>query len=97
MNNVLNLSCDQLNTKSKPLEINKLITDISNEFSYRINELKGEIKVHNYPYPLYTQTYNNQLFNVFNNLVDNAIKYSKEKPNINISIKKNMMMSPAST
>ncbi len=89
VNNVLNLSCDQLNTKSKPLEINKLITDISNEFSYRINELKGEIKVHNYPYPLYTQTYNNQLFNVFNNLVDNAIKYSKEKPNINISIKKN--------
>lgn len=72
--------------ENEKINLNELVYNISNQFSFRINSLKGN---------LYTNILEKEYFhscdklhvtNAISNLIDNAIKYSPENPIIHISL-----------
>lgn len=82
---ILKLSCDS----SKSFEVNEvdvkqIIEQLRDSFAYRVAEKNGQIKTHFRAKSHQLKSYNGRLTLVLSNLLDNAIKYSKEQPNIEI-------------
>ncbi|PKP46119.1 MAG: two-component sensor histidine kinase [Bacteroidetes bacterium HGW-Bacteroidetes-12] len=76
---------DKLKLENEPIDIHQLINDSVKSFELLINQQEGKIisnlKATNYIF------YGDKVHisNILYNLIDNAIKYSPEKPEINIS------------
>ena len=66
-------------------DINKLIIDSADKFRSKIAELNGTLKMNLEKNILPIQIDPFHIGNVFNNLLDNAVKYSNNKPEIIIS------------
>ena len=68
--------------------LNEIISDVVSNAQFRIQQLDGNIQLY-LPAELITIKADKMHFtHVFSNLVDNAIKYSKEAPMIEISLKR---------
>ncbi len=83
--NILKLSCKT----SKDIEVNQIdikevIEQLISSFKYRVEEQDGRIKTIFRANNHQLKSHNGRLTLVLSNLLDNAIKYSKEKPFIQI-------------
>jgi two-component system, OmpR family, phosphate regulon sensor histidine kinase PhoR len=74
----------QFRLKKRLVDIHELIREIVNKFSLTINERGGEIKTHYCSGNYVIEADKTHLTNVITNLLDNANKYSPEKPWIRI-------------
>ena len=63
-----------------------MIKNISNQFSFRINSLKGSLHINIIEKEYFHFCDKLHVTNAISNLIDNAVKYSPEKPIINISL-----------
>ena len=72
--------------ENEKININELIKNISNQFSFRINSLKGNLHINIWEKEHFHSCDKLHVTNAISNLIDNAIKYSPEKPIINISL-----------
>lgn len=78
----------ELKLRKEPVLINEVLHEIYSHVQLRTNNLGGKIEL-NIPSQLITiQADKVHLTNVINNLIDNAIKYSEESPNICIEMTK---------
>ncbi len=78
---------DKGQVKLNKEEINLLdvLKRVKDNFSLKISQLGGEIRIKNELPELIFEGDNQHMTNVFQNLIDNAIKYSSEIPKITIS------------
>jgi two-component system, OmpR family, phosphate regulon sensor histidine kinase PhoR len=74
-----------LDLKLETLDINALVTDILINFDLRIQQTQGSISFENVANLPNIKADKFHLSNVIYSLLDNAVKYSKEKPEIAIS------------
>lgn len=72
--------------ENEKININELIKNISNQFSFRINSLKGNLHINILEKEHFHSCDKLHVTNAISNLIDNAVKYSPEKPIINISL-----------
>jgi two-component system phosphate regulon sensor histidine kinase PhoR len=75
----------QLQLNFRPVHIHELITDILDNYQLQLKEKKGEIRVQLNAKSDLIKADEVHFTNMISNLIDNAIKYSKEKPRISIS------------
>lgn len=73
-----------LNLKFEKLSLHKIIEEILNQISFRVEQLQGTIKLELSASQETIEGDRIHLENVVHNLLDNAIKYSPEKPKIEI-------------
>ena len=76
---------DKLKFSFDPIDINDLILKVNNSFSLQIQKLNGKISHNLDPDIPIILADENHLINSLLNLLDNAIKYCKDIPQINIS------------
>lgn len=67
--------------------VNEVIYDIVNRAQFRINSINGKINVDICTELVYIQADKMHFTNVISNLIDNAIKYSKEVPEVTIDMR----------
>jgi two-component system phosphate regulon sensor histidine kinase PhoR len=78
----------EVKLREEKVILNELIHEVTNHAQFRIQNSGGTIKL-NIPNELITiQTDKMHMTNIVTNLVDNAIKYSSEAPNIEISLRR---------
>ncbi|MCL4167820.1 UNVERIFIED_CONTAM: hypothetical protein GTU68_009421 [Idotea baltica] len=78
----------QLKLKKEEVDIIEIVNQVRGKFSLKISQLGGDIKFANdLPEMEFVGDYQH-LTNVFQNLIDNAIKYTQEIPKIHISTAK---------
>ncbi|NCI48037.1 sensor histidine kinase [Sediminibacterium soli] len=75
----------QLQLNFQPLHVHVLITDILDNYQLQLKEKEGEIRVQLNAKSDLIKADEVHFTNMISNLIDNAIKYSKEKPRITIS------------
>ncbi len=77
----------RIEKKCKPLKIENLLINVLNSLNLLIKENKAEITYESLPTVVADES---QLFRVFQNLIENAIKFRKEdeNPKIHISVRK---------
>jgi len=81
--NILKLSCESVKeTELNEVDLKNVIDELIKSFSYRIEERGGELKASYGAKSHLLNSYNGRLSLVLSNLLDNAIKYSKEQPKI---------------
>jgi two-component system phosphate regulon sensor histidine kinase PhoR len=71
----------------KPLHIHQIIEDVADNFILRLNEKQGELETHLQADNDMIEADEVHISNLINNLMDNAVKYSKDNvpPHISIS------------
>jgi two-component system phosphate regulon sensor histidine kinase PhoR len=74
----------QFRLKKKQVDIHDLLMDIVNKFSMTVQERGGELKAHYCAEKHFIEVDKSHLTNVIMNLLDNANKYSPQKPWIRI-------------
>ncbi len=78
----------EVKLREEKVILNELIHEVTNHAQFRIQNSGGTIKL-NIPNELITiQTDKMHMTNIVTNLVDNAIKYSSEAPDIEISLRR---------
>ena len=75
----------QVKLNEEPINLLDVLNRVKDNFSLKISQLGGEIKIKNDSPELIFEGDNQHMTNVFQNLIDNAIKYSSEIPKISIS------------
>ena len=75
----------QVKLNEEPINLLDVLNRVKDNFSLKISQLGGEIKIENDLPELIFEGDNQHMTNVFQNLIDNAIKYSSEIPKITIS------------
>jgi two-component system, OmpR family, phosphate regulon sensor histidine kinase PhoR len=75
--------------KREALDIHVLLADVIDKFSIQVKEKGGEISTDFSARQTSIEADQNHLSNVIYNLLDNAVKYSKESPSIKISTSNN--------
>jgi two-component system phosphate regulon sensor histidine kinase PhoR len=78
----------QLKLKEEPLELNEIVSQAVQKSKIRIPEGKGQINLEQSPGLLPFTGDPVHTANLISNLIDNAIKYSKEKVDINVITRK---------
>ena len=71
--------------KREDLELHGLIRDTVDKFKIQLKEKEGEIKLNLQSLETLVEADKNHLTNVIYNLLDNAMKYSKSAPRIELS------------
>ena len=74
-----------LTLERKPININAMLENIADSFRVAVESKEGQIDLHLATESLVADVDETHLSNAFYNLVDNAYKYSRQKPEINIS------------
>ncbi|MBK3517571.1 sensor histidine kinase [Carboxylicivirga marina] len=83
---ILKLSCDtNSEAERNEIDMKEVIEQLMRSFAYRIEEKGGEMKASYNAKRHHLNSYNSRLSLVMSNLLDNAIKYSKEQANISIN------------
>ena len=82
---IATLNPNQLKIKSEKIHIHKVIEELENSFQLKLEEKSGGIKLNLSAEKDIIEGDPFHLSNVFNNLIDNAIKYCSGKPNVRIS------------
>lgn len=77
----------ELKLKSEKLNLNEIIQQVAMNAQFRVKNSEGEIRLHLTEEPIYIHGDRVHTTNIISNLIDNAIKYSKESPQIDISLK----------
>ena len=75
----------QVKLNEEPINLLDVLNRVKDNFSLKISQLGGEIKIENDLPELIFEGDKQHMTNVFQNLIDNAIKYSTEIPKITIS------------
>ena len=75
----------QVKLNEEPINLLDVLNRVKDNFSLKISQLGGEIKIENDLPELIFEGDKQHMTNVFQNLIDNAIKYSSEIPKITIS------------
>ena len=70
----------------KPLHMHKIIEDVADNFALRLQEKGGDMEMHLNAENDFVEGDEVHINNIVNNLLDNAVKYSKENVPIHISI-----------
>ncbi|MBT3646787.1 MAG: HAMP domain-containing histidine kinase [Flavobacteriales bacterium] len=70
--------------KREDLEVNSLLQDVLDKFQIQVREKKGEVTFRASEDSLWVVADKNHLTNVIYNLLDNAAKYSRTKPRIDL-------------
>lgn len=78
----------ELKLREENINFNKLISEIVENAQFRIQNSGGKIVLNLPDEELEITSDRMHLTNIISNLIDNAIKYSKEKPDIEIYLKK---------
>jgi two-component system phosphate regulon sensor histidine kinase PhoR len=78
----------QLKLKNERLELNEIVTTAVRKAKIRVPEGKGQISLNQASGLLYFEGDNVHTTNLISNLIDNAIKYSKENVDIVVSTEK---------
>ncbi len=87
---ILRASSDQANNyESETLKINELIKHVSHSYQHRVDAMGGEIHLNLNARHSKIQGSLEHFNIIISNLIDNALKYSKEAPMINIATKNN--------
>ena len=83
--NILKLSCEStVEGEWDVVDLKQVIEELVKSFTYRVEEAGGELKV-NFKTDNHTlESYNGRLSLVLSNLLDNAIKYRSDTPNISV-------------
>ncbi|MCT4644112.1 MAG: HAMP domain-containing histidine kinase [Carboxylicivirga sp.] len=83
--NILKLSCEStVEGEWDVVDLKQVIEELVKSFTYRVVEAGGELKV-NFKTDNHTlESYNGRLSLVLSNLLDNAIKYRSDTPNISV-------------
>lgn len=68
----------------KELDLNTLLREAADKFEMQVKEREGACELNLSPIPLMIMADGNHLINVIYNLLDNALKYSREKPEIRV-------------
>ncbi|MAO31893.1 MAG: hypothetical protein CL824_00165 [Crocinitomicaceae bacterium] len=76
----------KMELENENTNINELVRNISNQFSFRINSLNGSLNINILDKEYYHSCDKLHLTNAISNLIDNAIKYSSESLVIDISL-----------
>ncbi len=71
--------------KNEPLKIRSLLSTVMEEMQMRIEEKKANVSFHDIPDTYEILGDKQHLMNVFRNLIENALKYSEQAPEIHIS------------
>ena len=74
----------QIKLKLKEIDFNELIDNVINNFNLQIENIKGKLEIKKNANNTTVNVDNVHFSNVMSNLIDNAIKYSAEKPEITI-------------
>lgn len=88
---VASIDKGKLTTDFKPVNLVKLIRQVTAVFELALQEKGGEINIQCATDKVIIMGDETHLINMFYNLVDNAIKYCKRVPEINIYIKQDAM------
>jgi two-component system phosphate regulon sensor histidine kinase PhoR len=75
----------ELQLNLQPLHVNQIITDILDNYQLQLKDKQGEIILHLNAKQDLISADEVHFTNLISNLVDNAIKYSKEKPRVTIA------------
>jgi two-component system, OmpR family, phosphate regulon sensor histidine kinase PhoR len=78
----------ELKLKNEMINLSEILNDLCLNAQLKINSLNGSLITQISSEPIFIFADRFHTSNVFSNLIDNAIKYSKEKPVITISLKK---------
>lgn len=78
----------ELTIRKTQVDINRVLEEIIENFDLIIKEKNGEIKLTSHFKPCLVMGDESHLYNVFNNIIDNAIKYCNQTPEISISLDK---------
>ncbi len=83
---ILKLSCDHPSVCEKQdVDLRQIIEQIAETYTYRIKEMNGHLSIRFDSQSHLLKSVNGRLGLVISNLVDNAIKYSRGKPAIEIA------------
>lgn len=74
-----------INLNLKQINVNNLLESVSENFQLKLKNKNAELKIHLNAQKPMIQADENHIKNVFFNLLDNAIKYSRENPKIEIT------------
>ena len=76
----------ELNLKKEEVLLNEIVNDVVHRAKLRLSDVGGEIKLE-LPFELISiQADKLHVTNLISNLIDNAIKYSKGKPNVHVTL-----------
>ncbi len=78
---------DRMKLKPKPIHIHRIIQNLLTNFTLRVEDKKGQIHSNLEATNDLITVDEVHFGNIISNLLDNAIKYSKDKPEININTK----------
>lgn len=84
--NIVKFEQNNFNLKKESVELRETISNIVNNEQIRVNQLGGILKLQLPQKDCYIQADQFHLSNVLYNLLDNAIKYRKEKPVIEVEL-----------
>lgn len=78
----------ELKLKTEKLNLTEIIHDICNNAQFRVSNFNGEIRKHLPQEAVFVSGDKIHTTNIISNLIDNAIKYSKNAPQIDVYLKK---------
>jgi two-component system phosphate regulon sensor histidine kinase PhoR len=78
----------ELNFKIERLNLNEIIIQICNNAQFRVSNINGKVEKHIPNEQLFVMGDRVHTTNIISNLIDNAIKYSKNEPKIDVFLKK---------
>ena len=76
----------EMKYENQEVHMNELVKEISEKFEFRIKSLSGKLKVNITDTPVYSDCDKLHISNAISNLIDNAIKYSADNIEIEISL-----------
>lgn len=76
----------ELKLRNTKINLNQLIEKICRPFILKIENFDGELLIHTPKQPVWIYADELHIGNIINNLLDNALKYKLNTPNINISL-----------
>lgn len=85
--NIAKLNKNELSLRKEPIEIHEIIEEAADSFRFNQLENRGEVKLELNAQDDEVFGDNVHLTNVIFNLIDNAVKYSKEKPFVMVKTK----------